>query len=490
MQKQQVLTNAAMSVLQIIVISVALFILYRFLLGMIGVQQFGVWSLVLATTSVANIANFGLSGGVVKFVAKYVARDEPENVSKVIQTAALSVALFVGIILLVGYPFIKWVLGFIVPPESLHLAILILPYTIWALWIMIITATLQSGLDGLQRIDLRSGLLIGGTVFHLILCFLIVPRYGLLGLAYARVAQITLVLVSSWVLLRKSIKILPIIPNKWDIIVFKEIFFYGSNFQIISVMRMLLDPITKALLSRFGGLSTVGYYEMASRLVTQLRSLILSANRVLVPTFAEFKEKSPEKITYAYLTSYRLVFYLSLPLFTLLIITFPLISKVWIGHYERTFISFGMILSIGWLVNLLSGPSYIAYLGIGELRWNVAAHIVIAMLNIALGFLFGFFYGGMGVVVACVIAVMIGSSIICVSYNLKYKISIAELLPRASRIVLLACFVSVLFDFLVLHQFKYDSNFTSLNILTVISFLVIVTFALWFHPMRNAKRKS
>lgn len=62
MQKRQVLINAIMSVVQIVLVSGVQFFLYRFLLKTIGVEQFGIWSLVLATTSVVNIANLGLLG--------------------------------------------------------------------------------------------------------------------------------------------------------------------------------------------------------------------------------------------------------------------------------------------------------------------------------------------------------------------------------------------------------------------------------------------
>ncbi|HSW36364.1 MAG TPA: hypothetical protein VLH18_07155, partial [Candidatus Limnocylindrales bacterium] len=66
MQKRQVLINAIMSVVQVVAIGVILFILYRFLLDTIGIDKLGVWSIVLATTSVATIANLGLSASVVK----------------------------------------------------------------------------------------------------------------------------------------------------------------------------------------------------------------------------------------------------------------------------------------------------------------------------------------------------------------------------------------------------------------------------------------
>ena len=85
-----------MSVIQVVIIGGTLFILYKFPLITIGVEQLGTWSLVLATTSVTKIADFGISASIVKFVAKYIARGENENVSNIIQTAIFSVAIFVG----------------------------------------------------------------------------------------------------------------------------------------------------------------------------------------------------------------------------------------------------------------------------------------------------------------------------------------------------------------------------------------------------------
>jgi O-antigen/teichoic acid export membrane protein len=485
MHKRQILINAIMSVVQIVVISVSLFIVYKFLLATIGIEQFGIWSLVLATTSVTNIANFGLSGSVTKFVAKYAARNEYKNVYRVIQTTLISVALFMGIALLIGYPVIKWVLGLVIPSESFHLALSILPYALFALWITVITAIFQSGLDGLQRIDLRSSILMGGAVFHLILCFLLVPAYGLLGLAYAKVIQNILVSFSSWIIFKKHIPLLPNIPRKWDINIFKEIFKYGMNFQIISIMQMLYDPLTKLLLSRFGGLSMVGFYEMASRLVLQIRSIIVSANQVLVPSVAELNEKIPKKIKHIYLISYRLLFYLSLPIFSLIIISLPLISEVWIGHYERSFVIFGILLTVGWLFNLFSVPSYFVYLGTGELSWNVISHISIAILNTGIGFLLGYFYDGTGVVVAWVISLILGSSMINISYHIKNKIPLYELLPKESIKILIFCSTGIFLGFLGQLIFNSIVNPLLLNILIIVLFLTIILILVYFHPMRR-----
>jgi O-antigen/teichoic acid export membrane protein len=474
-----------MSTVQILVISGVLFILYRFLLNTIGVEQLGIWSLVLATTAVTQIANMGLSESVVKFVAKYVARREKENVSAVIQTAALSVGIFMGFILLIGYPVAKWILKLVIPYGSLHYALAILPYALLSLWIMVICGIFQAGLDGYQRIDIRCILLMGGAVFHLLLCFILAPTHGLMGLAYARVIQNFSILLSSWLLLKRYLPLPPIFPYKWNKDIFKEIIGYGINFQVITITSMFYDPITKALLSKFGGLSFVGYYEMASRMVRQFRDLIVSANRVLVPAIADLKEKTPEKIQSVYLTSYQLVFYLALPLCSLCILSIPIVSELWIGHYERIFVISGILLSVSWCLNTLAAPAFFANLGFGELRWNVASHVVIALLNVGLGFLLGILSDGIGVVVAWAISLALGSSIISVSYHVKDKIPLTELLPQASRVIIAVCLFGILSALLINLKFNHILDTKLINSVIVLLFSVIICFPLWLHPMRK-----
>jgi len=485
MQKRQILINAIMSMIQVVVIGGILFVLYRFLLKTIGIEQLGIWSLVLATTAVTQIANLGLSGSVVKFVAKYVARGENENVSGVIQTAFLSVGIFMALILMIGYPIAKWILSLVILPESLPSALAILPYAFLALWIMIVTSIFQSGLDGYQRIEIRSILLMGGALLHLLLCFMLAPRYGLMGIAYARVIQNFTILISSWILIKRYVPLLPIFPSKWNKNLFKEIIRYGMNFQVMTIAAILYDPTTKALVSKFGGISMVGYYEMANKMIKQFRALIVSANQVLIPVIADLKEKTPKKIQSVYLTSYNLLFYLALPLYSLIIISIPIISEIWIGHHEKIFMLFGTLLAIGWFLNTLSIPALYTNLGTGELRWSVVSHIAIALLNVGLGFLLGFFYGGIGVVVAWVISLTVGSSIVYLSYHIRYKIPLIELAPKASRIIIIMCLIGIFSFFIIYHKFFGSFNIIVLNGIIILLFSTIVFPSLWSHPMRK-----
>lgn len=485
MQRRRIILNAAMSVVQTIVVGAILFVLYRYLLKSLGAEAIGIWSLVLATTSVTRIADLGLSASVVKFVAKYVARGEDGEVSGVIQTAIVSAGFLIALILLLVFPLASWLLRLVIPPKSLPLAISILPYALGSLWITIITSVFQSGLDGYQRTDLRSMLLIAGSLFYLTLSLLLVPAHGLMGLAYAQLIQASTLLFASWALLKRYLPVLPVIPWHWSPSLFKEMIGYGFNFQIVSVANMLYEPAVKGLLTNFGGLAAVGYYEMANRMVVQLRSLIVSANQVLVPAIANLHESKPQFVTDIYKESYRVSTFLSLPVFSLVFAFAPIISELWIGHYQSQFVTFAMLLAAGCFLNTLAAPAYFVNMGIGDLRWNTVAHITIGVLNLAAGFVLGKFFGGTGVVVGWVSSLAVGSLMITVAYHLKHRISFKELLPDQSARAFIATGMGILAPLVIYFHFRPTWNIFRVGALAIPVFSLIVGLPLWLHPMRT-----
>ena len=294
MHKSRLFSNALTSVLQVLVVSGTLFVLYKVLLKTIGVKQLGVWSLVMATGSLTQIANLGLVGSVTKFVAKYAAREEHGIASRVIQTAATSLAFSTGAALAIIYLCIKPALPFIIPSDSVQLALSILPYAFISVWIMIIAGVFQAGLDGYQRIDSRNIVVMTGSCIYLGLCTVFALTWGLVGVAVAGVCQNLWLLLVTWYVLRKRLPSLPVWRYRWDRTLFKEMLGYGVKFQLMSISIMLTDPVTKVFLSKFGGLVAVGYYEMCNRMVQQLRALIVSPGFTLVPVAADLRERAAE----------------------------------------------------------------------------------------------------------------------------------------------------------------------------------------------------
>lgn len=484
-QNSRIFVNALMSVVQVVVIGGTLFVLYKFLLQTIGVEKLGIWSLVLAATSVAGVANLGLSGSVVKFVAKYLAKGQEKIVADVIETSSIAIGALSGLVLLISYPVAAFLLKLVIPENGINEALSILPYALFSLWMTIVASVFLAGLDGYQRIDSRSIILVFSTLFNLFLCLLLVPKYNLPGLAYAQIAQAAVTLIGSWIMLKRYLPVLPIIPLKWNQKLFKEMMNYSLNFQTISITQMLCDPITKALLTKFGGLAFVGFYEMANRLVIQLRSLVVSANQVLVPAIADLHERHPDMIQKVFKDNYRIMFYISLPLYATMIILTPLISEIWIGRYEPAFVMFSFLTAINLFINTLSVPAYFSYLGIGELKWNTLGHVIPAFMNIPLGLMFGYFFGGMGVVVAWIISSATGSMLIIISYYYIKKLPFKELIPSESKLLAALCLAVIFIVLAIYYKYNNAVSFITISIIVISLFSIIVFVPLWLHPLRK-----
>jgi O-antigen/teichoic acid export membrane protein len=292
-------------------------------------------------------------------------------------------------------------------------------------------------------------------------------------------------LVGSWVILKRCLPLLPDIPHRWNRRTFGEMLGYGFNFQVATICQMLYDPVTKSLLSKFGGLEMTGLYEMASRMIMQLRSLPVAANQVLVPAIADLMEKSPEVIGRVYKDSYRLLFYVTLPIFSAAIAFAPLISQLWIGYYEPIFVLFVTVLAVGWFLNTLSSPVYFANLGTGELHWNTIGYLIMAVLNIASGWVLGSLFGGIGVVVAWVCSLVIGSLVIPVSYHYRHQIPMFELMPRENGGIGVGSAAGLSIS-LLLYYHMVD-QLPPLVLATIVGsvFSAIMIIPVWLHPMRK-----
>lgn len=492
--------GAGSTFLQIAVSSVSLLVLYKLLLDIIGIVHLGVWSLILAASSFVHLANAGLTGGIVAHIAELEAKGSRASTIRTVQTAALSMAAF-GLVLVVAcYPIARQYVSFVLTEENQAIALEILPLGLVAFWIYTITGVYQAGLYGCQLITRRNGLLMLESLTHLILCVILANRFGLLGLAYARMAQNILTLCATIFALRRHLSGLPIVPLVWDRTLFRSQAREAGSFQLVSLLTILADPLTKGLLSSFGSVTWVGYYEMANKLVQQLRSMIVGVNQMLVPMFAQLKVLDPQKVQHVYKRSYELTCYFAFPSYTLLGISAPFICTLWIGHYEPIFVSAVAILSIGWLFSTLSAPAYFALMGTGHMHVNLVAHIAMMVMNVSLSVALGKILGGLGVIMAWTLTLCATALLINFLYAKRSGRAIGrtEFLPKASQGLALACFISALGSYLiyfpkigstVLHLYpssgpaQLPSILISLAVAAISIGLISVPF--WKHPARG-----
>jgi O-antigen/teichoic acid export membrane protein len=484
--KEKIFKNAFVAILQVVVRGATLFILYRFLLVQLGIDKVGVWSVVLATASISRLTELGLTGSVIKFVAKYKALDDPEQVNSVVQTAVVSLAVFLGAVFLLLYFPLALVISHVIPADMLDIALRLLPYSLLSLWISSVAGAYVSALDGCQRNDIRGMVMMTAGIMHLVMAVLLTPRYGLLGLAYAQVIQAVVVMIFSADMLKLELPRMILLPTGWRWETCREMLSYGITFQVGSLAMMLFDPVTKMLLSSFGDLAMVGYFEMANRMVQQFRAILIAANHVLVPVIAGMYEDDISKTFAMYKKSFGVILFVSFPLYGSLTVFVPLISVLWLGSYQPFFVNVSFVLIAGWLLNTLIAPAYFANLGIGSIKWNTLGQVLMGVLNAVLGPLLGFLAGGAGVVCAYLLALVTGSGLTVYKFHSLNTIRARDLISRPDRTMIVVNLLGlVIFSTYLLTAFRpQDPIFRSGAVLSLIVCLFFLLPA-WYHPLRG-----
>lgn len=476
--KKRISINIISTILQVLVVGVVYLFLYKFLLESLGIEKLGVWSIILATSSIANLANFGITSGLVKFIADYNAKKNLKDIPKLIFTALVSIIILFLLIVIIIYFFSKVILGFVVEQKYLSLALEILPYSLLCLFINSVGGIFTSTLEGFQKNYVKNFLFLFSSVFLLLSSYYLVPIYQLKGVAIAQVLQSVIILVGSLLFVINTSQLAIFNKWNWDYKIFIELINYGAKFQVISVFQMLYEPITKGLISKFGGLAVLGYYEMAARLVNQVRALIVNANQVMVPVVAHTNSTQKENLKELYNKMMSITFFVNVLLISVLLIFTPIISILWIGHWEPIFVFSMLLLSTSIFVNILIGPAYFSCVGEGNLNLILKSQIMIGILNLILGYVLGYYFSGKGVIVSWAISVAISSFYLFYNYQKEKDIPLTNLFTKYNVILFVVSVLVTIFSFVLYDVFaSYINNtWVLLGCYIIVTIVVFIPF--------------
>jgi O-antigen/teichoic acid export membrane protein len=466
-------TNALSAVVQVVFTAFLYFFLYKYLLDHLGAKSLGVWSLILSFSSIANLANMGLTSGLVKFVAESLAEKQNETIGKLILTSFVSLALLFCLFSLIILLSAKFFLYFFIDKDFLNLAFSIIPWSLGSLCINACSGIFTSVLEGYQKNYLRNFIYVLSGIIMFVATLQLTPIYNLQGVAIAQFLQ------SLFVLLAALFLILRINPYnrfgywKWSTKLFKELFDYGYKFQAVSICQLLYEPTTKMLLSKYGGLALLGHYEMATRLVSQCRALLVNANQVVIPVVAETaktRTKTDRKNFYVGMS--RIMTLFTFPLATILVVLTPLIAILWMDDINIDF-SFAMyVLALSSIFNVLCGPAYFSCIGEGRLSLLVFVHAAMAVLNLVIAWLLGQWLGGYGIILGWGLALSIGSIFLLLAYNRETNIDFKSIVSANERHLIFTSLIIISISIAIYTTTLLDHS-NSIKIITS-SFLLLL----------------
>lgn len=404
----QLRRNVVLLSAQVLVSSLTLFLVYRHVVSRLGLASLGTWSLVMAFVAFGRVAEFGVSQAVSRFVAEARTRARPGEAVGAVYVGLLLAAGLVMLVAATVLPLRDWIAARLVPQDAAAAAVLL----VWAVGIFALSnlaAAYQAAVDGLQRADLRAMIAMVANLVQLGAAWLLVDRQGLAGLAAAQVLMHGVILAGTATVVHGRLGFRPTMA--WAEVT--RVLRFGLPLQVSAVCVTLLEPTTKMLLGAFATLADVGVYELASRLVQQLRGALIGGLPALTPAVAAMREDraAADRVESTALAVVARLLGAGVPA---LIAGLPLVSLLWLGEIRWQFVLWSALLAVGWGLNSLAGPRYYRLLGDGRVRPTVVAHVVMGLLNALAGLGLGWLAGGSGVVTASAAALAAGGWLLLV----------------------------------------------------------------------------
>lgn len=437
--------NALWNIGEILAASASLFLLFKVIVDALGIEALGVWSLVLATTSLARLADVGVTGGVGKFVAHTSAQRDRElgiiSPLACIETAIVANALlYVAIALVAFWPARQGILA-VLQDGPAEMALELLPYALLSFVLGSMSGTVGAGLLGLNRSDLKSQVMIGGTALQLAVTVALVPEWGLPGVAAGQIAQHILVTLVAWLLACWQVerKWRLRLPVRMSMALLRPLVSYGVRLQGVTLASFLYEPAVKFLIASVGGAAALGIFEMAFRLITQSRQFLAAPCQNLLPLYVAAHERGGD-IRTIYGPATVIVALLAAAGLLCLVLVTPWISLIWIGRVEPLLASYVSMLAGGWLLNMAAMPAFYLGMASGHLRWNILGSLLATLGAVLICKVFSSHFGAAGVVAAASFSVALGAVVTAIGNTraagiplLPTSMSVTTLLDAAVR---------------------------------------------------------
>ena len=406
--------NVASAALQSMIAMFAVFGAYHMVINAVGIEVFGLWSVLLAGAAIARVADVSGGSGLARFVAECRSgkRATTDAVAFVHTTFLSTLGLMLAgsaVLYLAATPLIHYfaaeeankINGLV--PIALLVSVLLPP----------ISALLCSALDGTRRVDLRAALMSVSYIVLLGTTWALVGRYGINGFATALVTQHLFLIVGAWVLLRRVLPDLGWLPRRWSPSAFQESFGFGLSVQATAFASLLSDPLARVLIVSTGGVASAGHYELALKLMQQLRSVFVAAMQPLVPQVATLSIDTGQ-VQALMIRAVRLATLAGVVFTIVAVIVAPVYAQIMVQPFSAEIVSFSILLGAGYGVNLISVPLFFGAFARGVMRWNLGSQLVMAACIGIVGGMGAMLLGAIGVVLGQLVGLFAGAAMVAI----------------------------------------------------------------------------
>lgn len=287
MEKNQVKFGALLSYLLIVINSFYGLVIAPFVLGTIGDSEYGVYKTIASMTASVAVLEFGLSGTLQRYLAKYRAlKDEKSgyNFSAMCMIQALILILLMGVVGVVLYFMLESMYGESFSAEELHRAKQIFVVLILYVMLHLFENVFFGIITGYNQFIFSNSLKVFALLTKIGLYFIVLPivRNSLAIVSISLLIEIiTIVVEYLYVKMRLHHRI---VLYKWDGAVFKESFVYTGLLFIQSIIIQFNGNIDNMVIGAVIGPIAVTVYSFSIQMFNMYETCATSVSSVVLPS--------------------------------------------------------------------------------------------------------------------------------------------------------------------------------------------------------------
>ena len=374
--------NVAGNVLQIL----SGFILIPIIISKIGVDLFGLWAMVATIYGIVELLDLGFGTSFIKFQTEAITTGDYAKLSRIVSIGVQAYAVFILILSCCLYPSLTFVIEFIGLAPLGPVARQVILIGLATFTVQNFGLSYQSLLISLQRYDLTNALRVAHALLRLSLSIMALHLgYGVIGLVLVQLSVTILHNVSVLLIVNYLLPELRFRIGTWDRNLLRSLFDFGWQVQLGRTSRLLNLQLDKLILSKWFGITFVGYYEMGAKIANFLRVMARMFSSATMPLASELSAQlNYDLIRSVYRSGTKLLVALSMFMTTFMLMFSDELLYGWIGQTLPDASIMLRILSVGIGINIGCYLALHMSNGMGKPEFEMKYGVTLLALNIVL----------------------------------------------------------------------------------------------------------
>ena len=373
------LSGSLSAILNVALIAVT----YPAYLSFLGYELYGLWLVLSTAFAFSRIGDLGMSSALAKILAEQ--QGDTRKMGQTIASAFFvlgACGLLATTLLYFGLPSLlaqfSWGQAYADSIAS------IVPLVAVLCGVGIITEGFPAILTGLGRMDCGAMSVALGRMVGAATALVLMLQGWELG-ALLLCTSVTYVFIQLFCLakLKKHSK-LRFRDLQFCLVQLKRLLHLGSGILGGSLLTLAILPLSRLVLSQYAGLASVPVFDLAYRGAMQLRGIIESGLKALMPAFSELSAEGGTRLLPLKRRALRMTFGLGTLVYFLAYLALVPLLQFWLGDaYVPEMAQAAYLTLAASYLSLLGVPIYYLAMGLGRIRICFNAHLIQAVLNAA-----------------------------------------------------------------------------------------------------------